>query len=54
MAKYFAEQTIFGRETDQTGGEQATRGERRSMQLAVSQDVAPRPRIARYEFIFQA
>jgi len=53
MAKYFAEQKIFGLETDQVRRKQATRGERRLVQLAISQDVALRPGITRHEFVFQ-
>ena len=54
MPKCFAEQTVFGLKTDQTRREQPTPGERRAVQLAVSQDVALRPRITRDKFIFQA
>ena len=53
MPQHFAEQTVFGLETDQTRREQPTPGERRAVQLAVSQDVALRPRITRDKFVFQ-
>ena len=46
-------QKIFGLETNQTRRQQATSGERRAVQLAISQDVALRPGISRHEFVFE-
>ena len=54
MPEYFTEQKIFGLETNQTRRQQATGGERRAVQLAISQDVALRPGISRHEFVFES
>src|SRR3984957_6716290 len=51
--KYFAEQGIFRLEANQTRREQATRGERRPVQLAVSQNVTLGARITRDKFLLQ-
>ena len=53
VPEYFAKQTIFGLEADQARREQATRGKRRPVQLAISQDVALSPGITRHELVLQ-
>jgi hypothetical protein len=53
VPEYFAKHEIFGFETNQARGEQATRRERRTVQATISQDVALRSRISRQEFVFE-